>query len=210
MAITNYGELKTAVANWLKRSDLTSRIPEFIALAEDRIYTDPRIRLRAMETSADLTIATQSVALPTTVAYVSMRRIYISSDPNTTLEMYTPEQFWATAGASQSGKPRFFCIEGENLKFGPTPDATSTGKILYWGRLAALSADLDTNWFLTNARGLYLYGALLEAGIHIKDDIMTLKNATLFDDIADKLKDADKQDRFTGATKRVRTGVIGP
>ena len=36
MAISNYTELKTAVANWLDRDDLTDRIPEFIALAESR------------------------------------------------------------------------------------------------------------------------------------------------------------------------------
>lgn len=52
MAISQYSELKTAVANWLGRSDLTSRIPEFIGLAEDRVYQ--RLRLRAMETQAEL------------------------------------------------------------------------------------------------------------------------------------------------------------
>jgi hypothetical protein len=51
VSISNYDELKTAVANWLERSDLTSRIPEFIAFGEDRIGTD--LRIRAMETSAD-------------------------------------------------------------------------------------------------------------------------------------------------------------
>jgi hypothetical protein len=31
MAITTYAELKTAAANWLSRSDLGSRIPEFVS-----------------------------------------------------------------------------------------------------------------------------------------------------------------------------------
>jgi hypothetical protein len=34
MAITTYSELKTAVADWLNRADLTSVIPDFIALAK--------------------------------------------------------------------------------------------------------------------------------------------------------------------------------
>ena len=34
MAITTYAELKTAIANWLNREDLTSVIPDFISLAE--------------------------------------------------------------------------------------------------------------------------------------------------------------------------------
>ena len=37
MAIGTFGELKTAIANFLARSDLTDRIPEFISLAEARM-----------------------------------------------------------------------------------------------------------------------------------------------------------------------------
>ena len=47
MAISNYTELNTAVANWLDRDDLTDRIPEFIALAEARF--NRLLRIRAME-----------------------------------------------------------------------------------------------------------------------------------------------------------------
>jgi len=40
----NYGELKTEVAEWLNREDLTDRIPFFIRLAETEIYRDLRCR----------------------------------------------------------------------------------------------------------------------------------------------------------------------
>ncbi len=36
MAISTYAELKTSIANWLDREDLTDIIPDFIALAETR------------------------------------------------------------------------------------------------------------------------------------------------------------------------------
>ena len=45
MAIGTFAELKTATANWLDRSDLTDRIPEFIALAEARFNRVLRIRI---------------------------------------------------------------------------------------------------------------------------------------------------------------------
>ena len=35
MAITTYSELKTSIANWLNRDDLTTQIPDFISLAEE-------------------------------------------------------------------------------------------------------------------------------------------------------------------------------
>ena len=40
MSITTYAELQTAAGTWLNRSDLTSQIPDFIALAEAKFKRD--------------------------------------------------------------------------------------------------------------------------------------------------------------------------
>jgi len=37
MSIATYSELQTAVADWMHRTDLTAKIPDFITLAESRI-----------------------------------------------------------------------------------------------------------------------------------------------------------------------------
>ncbi|MFA0813584.1 phage adaptor protein [Microbulbifer epialgicus] len=42
MTITNYGELKSAIARWLEREDLDESIPDFIGLAELRILREFR------------------------------------------------------------------------------------------------------------------------------------------------------------------------
>ena len=44
MAITTYTELKSAVANHLARTDLTSVIPDFISLAEARLSRELETR----------------------------------------------------------------------------------------------------------------------------------------------------------------------
>ncbi len=196
MAISTYGELKTAVANFLKRDDLTERIPEFISLAEDRIGQTLRIRL--MEQTSDLTIssATQTVALPT--RYVAMRRLYIDGSPVRRLEFRTPVNFWSIYASSETNKPRVFTIEGENIVLGPTPDTSYTGKILFYQRLAAFSSDSDTNTLLTEARGLYLYGALLEAAPFLGNDTRILTWAQFWDDLKERVETADKKDRFSG------------
>ena len=64
MSITTYSELQTAVANWLKRSDLTANIPDFIRLAEVRIKS--LLDLMDLEVTAGLTVTQNSdtVALP--------------------------------------------------------------------------------------------------------------------------------------------------
>ena len=62
MAISTKAELHTAVANWLNRSDLTDRIPEFIALAEAQLNRN--LRTREMLVRKTSPLATQYVNLP--------------------------------------------------------------------------------------------------------------------------------------------------
>jgi hypothetical protein len=207
MAITTYAELKTAVENWLDRTDLTSRVPEWIAMAEDRIGLDPRIRIRAMETTGDLTIDSQTEALPT--GFVQSRRIYIDgNNKEHALEYMTPTNFWDSHGSGETGRPLFYTVEGDNYVFGPSPDSTYTGKQLYYKKFDAFSTGTDTNWLLTNARGLYLYGALIEAAIYIEDDAALAKWAALYDSTADSVLAADRKDRYPAGPLVARSGIM--
>jgi hypothetical protein len=204
MSITTYGELKTAIANWLDDDNLTSRIPEFISLCEDRIAQNLRIRL--METSADLTVNAQEVSLPT--GYLGHRRLYLSGNPVRMLNYETPDNFWQSYMSTDTAKPVAFTVEGDNFVFGPAPDTTYTGKILYYKRLTAFSDDADTNTLLTTARGLYLYGSLIEAATYLEDDVSILKWSALFDDLIDKVMTNDKRDRASGVI-RMRDPAVG-
>jgi hypothetical protein len=64
MALTTYAELLTAVDNWVDRSDLTSRTPEFIALCEAGMNRKLRSRRWMLEQS-EATITSEFSALPT-------------------------------------------------------------------------------------------------------------------------------------------------
>ena len=55
MAFTTYSELKTTVANYLGRSDLTSVIPDFIRLAETRLQRELRTRQMLNSATASMT-----------------------------------------------------------------------------------------------------------------------------------------------------------
>ena len=73
MAINSYSSLQTAVANWLDRSDLTDRIPEFIDLAEARINRALRIRLMESVKVISLVGGTKRYPLPSD--YLQLRTI---------------------------------------------------------------------------------------------------------------------------------------
>src|SRR5882672_139887 len=63
MSILTYTDLQSAIGNWLARSDLSANIPDFITLAEQRIFygaddpnfPSPPLRIRAMEQVTDPT-----------------------------------------------------------------------------------------------------------------------------------------------------------
>ena len=63
MAIATYTELKTSIASWLNRDDLTSVIPDFISLAEAGINRD--LRHYKMIERADATLDSRYVQMPT-------------------------------------------------------------------------------------------------------------------------------------------------
>ena len=162
MAISTYAELKTAVALWLARAgdaSVTDNVADFIMLAERRI--NRRLRLRGMENRATATISTQYVALPTDFA--EMRNFQLNTDPVTSLALMSPEHIDAIYAGSQTGKPRVYAIVNDEIQVRPTPDASYTAEMAYWARFAALSDAATTNWLITNAPDVYLWGALAEA-----------------------------------------------
>ncbi len=203
MSIATYGQLKSAVANWLNRTALTDRIPEFITMATARIHygsmeppfqSDP-LRIRAMETSVSTTISTQRTQLPT--GFLQARRLYLSSDPVRQLNPISPTQFWSIWISSTTGAPKQFTIEGEEIVVGPAPDGSYTGQLLYYKSFTAFSDDADTNWLLTNAPQAYLHGALIEAHKFTRNQDGAQSSHAAFVGIINGLQAADKKDRFS-------------
>ena len=159
--ISSYATLQTSIANFLHRTDLTSLIPEFIADAENRIWND--LRVRAMESAYSSTTA--STALPTGF----LEWIYLVADGGQKLTRRDSEWIY-TNYPEHTGKPVYFAREGDELLFGPTPDAVYTLTGRYYKKLDALSDSNTTNWLITDAPELIRFAALAEAAPYIMDD----------------------------------------
>ena len=71
MTIQTYSDLQTAIASWIARADLSSNIPDFIALFES--VANRRLRLRQQESAATLTPSSGVAALP--ADYLAWRRV---------------------------------------------------------------------------------------------------------------------------------------
>lgn len=197
MALANYGDLKTGVANWLNRDDLTSRIPELIRMGEARVYAD--FRLRCMEVSAAVTIAssTRTKALPT--RWVQGRRLYLSGVGH--LEYKTPVEFWEIHADRPTGQPDVFTIEAENFVWGPLPDQAYSATSLHYASFAIMATDGDAPALFVLAPQVYLYAALIEAAPFLGNDPRVQIWAGLYDDLKDRLHAADARDRYSGDTR---------
>ena len=64
MTLATYSDLKTSVANYLNRDDLTSVIPDFISLTENRMNRDLRVRANMKRANTTTTAGTAFYNLP--------------------------------------------------------------------------------------------------------------------------------------------------
>ena len=202
MAIGTFAQLKTAAANWLDRSDLTDRIPEFIVLAEARFNRILRTRdMETVSTAISTAAGTREYSLPT--GFVQMKEFHLTTDPLTPLAYITPEMMTRLWAGSSKGKPEVFTIIADNVRLGPNPDAVYTTSMLYYKTFTALSDSATTNDMLTNNPDVYLYGTLLEAEPFImNDERVPLWAQALQQGISD-LQEQDNKDRHSGSALRV-------
>ena len=202
MAIGTFAELKTAAANWLDRSDLTDRIPEFISLAEARFNRVLRVRdMEAVSTAISTSAGTREYDLPT--RFVQMKEFHLTTDPLTPLAYITPEMMTRMQAGSAKSKPQVFTIIADKVRLGPNPDAVYTTSMLYYQAFAALSDSATTNDMLTNNPDVYLYGTLLEAEPFIMNDERVGLWLAAFEKAVADIQDQDNKDRHSGSHLRV-------
>jgi len=211
MALSTYTELKTAIADWLDRSDLTDRIPDFIALAEARISRD--LRIRAMEVRSTMTTTASKRYFNLPGGYLQMRNIQLNTDPIAALEYITPEMLDRLYGGSSTGQPRAYTLIGDEIQLAPVPDSAYTLEMAFYEKFTALgdgtSGTVTNNWLTNNAPDVLLYGALLEAEPFIKNDERIPVWLNAYKEAIDKIQKADARDRHSGSQMRVRTIYSG-
>tara|TARA_R100001460_G_scaffold106093_1_gene153310 strand:- start:38 stop:664 length:627 start_codon:yes stop_codon:yes gene_type:complete len=202
MALTTYSELKTAVANWLDRSDLDDRIPEFIALAETRHRRDFKIRRMETRVTANTIADSEYYSLPDN--FVAMRNIQLNTDPKTPLEYLTPEQMDRVRGGSSKGKPKAYSIIGNNIQLRPLPDGVYQIEMLYFKYFTALSDSNTTNDMLTFHPDAYLYAALVEAEPYLQNDKRIQVWQGYYDRAKKDIIDSNERDRHSGVAPTTR------
>lgn len=163
--ITNYATLKSAVADWLNRADLTSQIETFIQLAEADLNS--RLRTREMIVRAEATSDQQYVQLPADWLEAINLHIVDGARP---LRFITLDKSDEVIQAQAYTSPAFYSMMNGAIEIVPAPADNIDIEMIYYGKIAALSDQNTTNWLLSKAPDVYLYGALAHASPFLLDD----------------------------------------
>ena len=155
-----YTTLQTDIAGYLHRTDLTAKIPGFIALAESSMLRE--LGLREVETSVAGVTAGSLIALPTD--FHSLVRLTVS---------YGGKEYDLDYGGEPvsyvNSVPMGYRMESNAIRLLAQPGIGYAYTLYHRATIAPLSALVATNWLLENAPDLYLYASCLEAVRDLRD-----------------------------------------
>ena len=202
MSITNYTELQTAVGRWLQRTDLSTLIPDFIAMAEADFNRS--LRLPGQIVREDFDVSGKWTALSGLAAPIAdIRSVKITaSGVSRALEFIAPEQ---THQFYVAGVPKFYTRLGDELGVFPAPDGNYTLEVEYFRTIPALASN-STNFLLTQAPDLYLYRAVMEGAQYLHNPELLARVAPMFDRALSGIKLEGSGKQFGSSAPTIRAG----
>lgn len=173
MAISNYAELKTAISNWMARSDLNGDAADFVRLGEAGLNRE----LKPAETDATLTATPASRTIDiSSLNMVEPVALFLTTSGDE--RMIPPLVDGSYPFTTSAGCPRAWSIDGDNLVFDRPADQAHTFRFRHKARFA-LSDAQPTNWLLTNHPDVYLAASIVWGGVFIEDDSKLTRWATI-------------------------------
>lgn len=205
MAITTYSELKSAVSNWLNRDDLTTVIPDFIALTEADM--DRKIRHWRMEQRSTATIDARYTQLPQ--GFMEAVRFHLDVDERP-IDLVTPVfmQTKRQGNVDTAGRPQYYAVIAGQIEVWPTPDSAYTGELYYYARTSPLDDSNTSNWILDHFPDAYLYGTLLHSAPYLVDDARTQVWASLYQNAIDGINGNNDRAKFGGSGLRMQVNTF--
>lgn len=192
--ITTYTTLQSTIADYLNRADLTAQIPTFIQLAEADMNT--RLRTREMIVRAEATSSNEYVQLPSD--WVEAINLHIV-DGKQPLRFVTLDEADRIVAEKYYTQVIAYSLMNGALELVPPPGSDVDIEMIYYGKIPALSAQQATNWLLTKAPDVYLYGSLLHAQPFLMDDQRMPVFATLYNSRIEALNEESMKSTHSGS-----------
>ena len=167
-AFTSYANLKTNIASYLARTDLTEQIPMFISLAEKRLNRDLRLRQTLQQSTYSMD---SGFTVPTPADFLEMQDLHLDANPIIPLTFQTVSKFYRrNGGSNQQGVPVNYTLFADNFVLAPQPTGATTVNMTYYKIPAPMSDTVPSNEYLEVCPDLLLYASLAESAPFLMDD----------------------------------------
>jgi hypothetical protein len=196
MSFATYSDLKTSIAGYLARSDLTSQIPDFITFAENRLRRELRIRQMLKSVTTSTVSGDSTVELP--ADFIEIRDFVVMTNPIQPMSYSSPSALSNDPRASEVGVPKSYTILANEFLLSPPPDGIYTLRMLYFAAPAYLSSTNASNVFLNVAPDALLYASLIEAEPYLYNDARINTWGTMYDRAIASLAKSDEQGQYSG------------
>lgn len=170
----NYAQLSEAIQQYCESTEQTfvANIPNFVQLAEERIYNSVQIPAIRKNVTGTMTANLQYFQLPSDwLSTFSLAVIdpvtgdyeyLLNKDVNFIRASYPPP--------TSVGKPKYYAIwDDTSMILGPTPDAAYTAELHYYYYPVSIVTH-GTSWLGTNFETVLLYGSIREAYTYLKGE----------------------------------------
>ena len=209
MAINTFTTLKTAVADFLNRDDLTSATENFIALAESQINRDIRHWKMETRSSGQQSAGDEYSQVP--ADWMETIRFHVTDNGTSPLNLISRAAMSDKRASNEDaiGTPTHYTHADGQFQLYPTPSAETNTELLYYAKTKALSSSNSDNWLLLEAPDVYLYGALLHSAPYLGEDERIAIWAQMYSAAVQQLNQASENARYSGSGLKLKIRGLG-
>lgn len=209
----NLGELVALVADYLNRSDMTTRIPTFIQIAQRKIERGGKYVVNGQEVQIngkydcmkyldDPNTSTDRLTVPTGYMETIFLKVNVNGDL-VSLTKKTPEEILEKYPniTSDIGVPEEYAYMPDtgDILLRPTPDKAYDFSHYIYQHLTVLALNADTNYWSQGLWEILLYGALLEASPYLMNDARAPLWLEAFGGSLSNLQDDESRSEISGS-----------
>ena len=158
-------ELLSAVEAYAHRNDFAALFDTFLTYVEARIAealrTSEMVVFFQLDTSTQAPLFGSTYALPDDFLQIKDASVQGSGGRQTILRAVGTDEITAASRQSGGGAPAVYNIQDNAIQLQPGPSERVIN-ITYYGRLAPLVDDTDTNGILEKYPALYTFGVLFQ------------------------------------------------
>jgi hypothetical protein len=184
MGIANLSELRTQIASWVNRTDLTTdQLSLFVSSAESDIRND--LEVREGRQTATGSISGTSFAVPSGFLYAETLTVDDYVQDFVPMSTYLQKQKDGYVSGYYTIEDSTICVLGGG-----------SYSLHYFASLTALSDSSPSNWLLENSPNVYLWAGCKYASVFLRDAEGASGFHSLYSEAVRKLNSRETRAKF--------------